>query len=143
MVFCHIFPKELPLEPESGFPLPGHFLDTLSFVNINAFKSLPCYFPSALCTSVMLWVLSFNPILCAGSFHWADVRVSWLFGCSCHRHQLCVWQVVVASDANCRVHQCSISPTVQVLRVLVSSCLATISCLGFFCLFLLVHRSNL
>lgn len=52
--FCHIFPKEFPLEPELGCFLPVHFLDTLCFVNINAFKSLPCCFSSVLCTSVIL-----------------------------------------------------------------------------------------
>lgn len=96
-----------------------------------------------ICTSVMLWVLSFDPILYAGDFDWGDVRVSWLFGCSHHRHHLCVWHVLVASDAYCPVHQCSISSAVQVFRVFVSSCLATINCLGGLYIFLLVHRSNL
>lgn len=113
MSFCHIFPKEFPLEPELGCFLPVHFLDTLCFVNMNAFKSLPCCFSSVLCTSVILWVLSFNPILYAGNFHWADARVSQFFGCILIDIS-CVGQVVVASDAHCCVHQCSISSTVQV-----------------------------
>lgn len=143
MSFSHVLSKEFSLESVSGFSLPVHFLDTLSLVNINAFKSFPYYFASTLCTSVMLWVLSFDPILYAGDFDWGDVRVSWLFGCSHHRHHFCVWHVLVASDAYCPVHQCSISSAVQVFRVFVSSCLATINCLGGLYIFLLVHRSNL